>query len=111
MGEEGEFMKYLEEPMMFSLKHGLVKNMIVSMDEPKCVTKIKKLLLSELQNVNSTFGLKFYEKQPILAVLRTALKAKKVDVMWKMSTKNRSTFLTFCRKNEIGISFSSIYHF
>ena len=78
--EEGEFMKYLEEPMMFSLKHGLVKNMIVSMDEPKCVTKIKKLLLGELQNVNSTFGLKFLKKQPILAVLRTALKAKKVEM-------------------------------
>jgi len=78
--EEGEFMKYLEEPMMFSLKRGLVKNMIVSMDEPKCVTKIKKLLLGELQNVNSTFGLKFLKKQPILAVLRTTLKAKKVDV-------------------------------
>merc|ERR1712126_420533 len=73
--EKGEFKKYLEEPMMFSLKRGLVKNMIVSMDEPKCVTKIKKLLLGELQNVNSTFGLKFLKKQPILAVLRTTLKA------------------------------------
>ena len=78
--EEGEFMKYLEEPMMFSLKRGLLKNMIVSMDEPKCVTKIKKLLLGELQNVNSTFGLKFLKKQPILAVLRTTLKSKKIDV-------------------------------
>merc|ERR1712126_659621 len=89
--EEGEFMKYLEEPMMFSLKRGLLKNMIVSMDEPKCVTKIKKLLFGELQNVNSTFGLKFLKRQPILAVLRATL--------------------TYCRKKEIAINFSSIYHF
>ena len=50
------------------------------MDEPKCVTKIKKLLFGELQNVNSTFGLKFLKKQPILAVLKTTLKSKKIDV-------------------------------
>ena len=45
-----------------------------------CVTKIKKFLLGELQNVDSTFGLKLLKKQPIMSVLQIALKAKKIDV-------------------------------
>ena len=78
--EEAEFKKFVEEPMMFSLKRGLLKNMIVSADEPSCVTKIKKYLLGELQKVDATFGLKLLRKQPIMSVLQIALKAKKIDV-------------------------------
>ena len=78
--EDAEFKKFVEEPMMFSLKRGLLKDMIVSADEPSCVTKIKKFLLGELQNVDSTFGLKLLKKQPIISVLQIALKAKKIDV-------------------------------
>lgn len=78
--EEAEFIKFVEEPMMFSLKRGLLKNMIVSADEPSCVTMIKKSLFAELQNIGSTFGLKLIKKQPIMSVLQIALKAKKIDV-------------------------------
>ena len=38
-----EFKNYLEEPMMISMKRGLMKNMIVSKDEPTYVTAIKKV--------------------------------------------------------------------
>ena len=64
-----EFKNYLEEPMMISMKRGLMKNMIVSIDESSCVTAIKKLLFAELQKLNSTFGLKHLMKQPIVSVL------------------------------------------
>ena len=74
-----EFKKYLEEPMMISLKRGLMKNMIVSKDEPKCVIIVKKSLFAELQNVDSTFGLKHLKKQPILAVLPVPSRPKKID--------------------------------
>ena len=78
--DEAEFKKFVQEPMMFSLKRGLVKNMIVSADEPSCVTKIKKSLLGELQNADATFGLKLLRKQPIISVLQIALKVKKIYV-------------------------------
>ena len=73
-----EFKKYLEEPMLISLKRGLMKNMIVSKDEPKCVITVKKSLFAELQNVDSTFGLKHLKKQPILAVLPVPSRPKKI---------------------------------
>ena len=74
-----EFKKYLEEPMMISLKRGLMKNMIVSKDEPTCVTAIKESLFAELQKLNSTFGLKYLKKQPIVSVLPIPSRPKKVN--------------------------------
>ena len=74
-----EFKNDLEEPMMISLKRGLMKNMIVSKDEPKCVITVKKSLYAELQNLDSTFGLKHLKKQPILAVLPVPSRPKKID--------------------------------
>ena len=65
--------------MMFSLKRGLIKNMIVSKDEPILITRIKTSLLAELQNVNATFSLKHLKKLPIIAVLPIPSKPRKVD--------------------------------
>merc|ERR1719192_1952810 len=75
-----EFKNDLEEPIMISLKRGLMKNMLVSNDEPTCVTTIKKSLFAELQKLNSTFGLKHLKKQPIVSVLPIPSRPKKVDV-------------------------------
>ena len=75
-----EFKNDLEEPIMISLKRGLMKNMLVSNEEPTCVTTIKKSLFAELQKLNSTFGLKHLKKQPILSVLPIPSRPKKVDV-------------------------------
>ena len=74
-----EFKNYLEEPMMISMKRGLMKNMIVSKDEPTCVTAIKESLFAELQTLNSTFGLKYLKKQPIVSVLPIPSRPKKVN--------------------------------
>ena len=74
-----EFKNYLEEPMMISMKRGLMKNMIVSKDEPTCVTAIKESLFAELQTLNSTFGLKYLKKQPILSVLPIPSRPKKIN--------------------------------
>ena len=75
-----EFKNDLEEPMMISLKRGFMKNMIVSEDEPTCVTTIKKYLCSELQKFNSNFGLKHVKKQPIVSVLPIPSRPRKVDL-------------------------------
>ena len=77
--EVKEFKEYLEEPMIFSLKRGWIKSMIISKDEPILITRIKKSLLAELQNVNATFSLKHLKKLPIVAVLPIPSKPKKVD--------------------------------
>ena len=74
-----EFKNDLEEPMMISLKRGLMKNMIVSKDEPTCVTAIKESLFAELQTLNSTFGLKYLKKQPIVSVLPIPSRPKILD--------------------------------
>ena len=74
-----EFKEGLEEPMMITLKRGLMKTMIVSKDEPTCVTVIKKYLFAELQMLNSTFGLKHLKKQPIVSVLPIPSRPKKVN--------------------------------
>ena len=74
-----EFKDGLEEPMMITLKRGLMKNMIVSKDEPTCVTAIKESLFAELQTLNSTFGLKYLKKQPIVSVLPIPSRPKKVN--------------------------------
>ena len=74
-----EFKNDLEAPMMISLKRGLMKNMIVSKDEPTYVTTIKKVLFAELQKLDSTFCLKHLKKQPIVSVLPIASRLRKVN--------------------------------
>jgi len=75
-----EFKDGLEEPMMITLKRGLMKTMIVSKDEPTYVTTIKKVLFAELQNLNSKYCLKHLKKQPIVSVLPIPPRLKKVNV-------------------------------
>ena len=74
-----EFKNNLEGPMMIFLKQGLMKNMIVSRDEPTCVTTIKKSLFAELQKLNSTFALKHLKTQPIVLVLPIPSRPRKID--------------------------------
>ena len=74
-----EFKKNLEEPLMITLKRGLMKNMFVSKDEPTCVTKVKKSLFAELQKLNSTLSLKHLKKQPIVSVLPIPSRLRKVN--------------------------------
>ena len=76
-----EFKRFLEEPMMFSEKRGLLKNLVVSKYEPDCVTKIKKSLMAELQKSSaSSQGLKLLKKQAILKPLQVPAQPKKTDV-------------------------------
>ena len=74
-----DFKDGLEEPMMITLKRGLMKTMIVSKDEPTYVTTIKKVLFEELQKINSTFCLKHLKKQPIVSVLPIPSRLRKVN--------------------------------
>ena len=75
-----EFKRFLEEPMLFSEKRGLLKNLVVSMNEPECVTKIKKSLMAELEKPSATQGLTLLKKQAIMNPLQIPSQPKKIDV-------------------------------
>jgi len=75
-----EFKRFLEEPMMFSEKRGMLKNLVVSKYEPDCVTKIKKSLMAELQKSSASQDLKLLKKQAILKPLQIPSQPKKADM-------------------------------
>ena len=75
-----EFKRFLEEPMMIALRRDLLKSMLVSKDEPECVTKIKRSLMAELQKANTSQRLKLLKKQAILAPLEIPFQSKKIDI-------------------------------
>ena len=75
-----EFKRFLEEPMIVSGKQGKMKNIIVSKDEPECVTKIKKSLLVKVQNGDSSPELKLLKEDAILIPIPIPTNAKRIKV-------------------------------
>ena len=75
-----EFKRFLEEPMMFSEKRGQLKNLVVSKNEPECVTKIKMSLMAEFQKSSARQGLKLLKKQAILKPLQVPPEPKQINV-------------------------------
>ena len=74
------FKRFLEEPMMVSVKRKKLKNFLVANKEPHCVTNIKKSLMAELEKSNGSLGLKLLKKQAILKPLRIPSQPKKIDI-------------------------------
>ena len=74
------FRKYLTTPFMLNTKLGVVKNVIVSQNEPSEVTEIKKLLASDIENKGNHAQLEIVMKTAIISPLEVPKFPMKVDM-------------------------------
>ena len=75
-----KFKKMLTMPFLLHTKRGLVKNVIVSQNEPAEVTEIKKLVASNLENNTSHALLQLIMKKAIIVPLKTPRFPMRVDI-------------------------------
>ena len=74
------FKKMLTTPFLLHIKRGVVKEMIVNMNEPSEVMEIKKLLASNLGKMSSHVHLQLLMKTAIIIPLETPRFPMKIDI-------------------------------
>ena len=75
-----KFKEMLTMPFLLHTKRGLVKNVIVSQNEPAEVTEIKKLVASNLEKNTSHVRLQLIMKKAIIVPLKTPRFPMRVDI-------------------------------
>ena len=75
------FKTFLEDPMLIFVKKGQAKNLLVSKNEPECITKIKQEVANALLQNGQPQSLHVVKKTGIIEPMRMSTNVKKVDLM------------------------------
>jgi len=75
------FKTFLEDPMLIFVKKGQAKNLLVSKNEPECITKIKQEVANGLLQNGQPQSLHVVKKTGIIEPMRMSTNVKKVDLM------------------------------
>ena len=70
----------LQDPMLIFVKKGLAKNLMVSNNEPLCVTQIKQELVNDLMKNGQLQNLHVVKKNVIINPLRISINVKKINL-------------------------------
>ena len=74
------FKIFLEDPLLIFVKKGRAKNLLVSKNEPQCVTQIKQELINDLMQNGHPQNLQVVKKNAIVNPLRISTNAKKINL-------------------------------
>ena len=76
-----DFKTFLEDPMLILVKKGRAKNLLVSKNEPDCITKIKQELANGLLQNGQSQSLQVVKKTGIIKPMRMSTNVKKIDLI------------------------------
>jgi len=74
------FKIFLEDPLLIFVKKGRAKNLLVSKNEPQCVTQIKQELINDLMQNGHPQNLQVVKKNAIVNPLRISTNVKKINL-------------------------------
>ena len=75
------FKTFLEDPMLIFVKKGRAKNLLVSKNEPDCITKIKQEVANGLLQNGQPQFLQVVKKNGILQPMKISTNVKKIDLI------------------------------
>ena len=75
------FKIFLEDPLLIFVKKGRAKNLLVSKNEPECITKIKQEVANGLLQNGQPQSLHVVKKTGIIEPMRMSTNVKKIDLI------------------------------